>query len=148
MADPRSANSTRDGIAPRVATYKIDGADIVYSATETNGSAVVGRAVRLSASDTVRLSGDGEAVDGKLLKVEDDGFCSVQVGGFMTLPKGDGAVTIGSKIVGNLLGAARGYIRAAAVAGATYAQAAANESERSKGVTTDIADTANVEVLL
>ena len=80
MADPRSANSTRDGIAPRVATYKIDNSDITFDAAQTNGSAVVGRAVTLSASDTVRLVGDAGAVHGKLLKVEDDGFCSVQVG--------------------------------------------------------------------
>jgi len=115
MADPRK-KSNRLGIAPRVATYQIDGADIVYDATQANGSAVAGRAVRESGNGVVRLTGAAETVLGKLLQVEPDGFCSVQTGGYMDLPKGDGTLTVGAKLVGDVRTAARGYVRGVAVA--------------------------------
>lgn len=113
--------SSNLGIAPVVETFAIDNSTITYSVTETNGSAQVGLAVTFSDNDTVQLVGDGEAVVGKLLKVEADGFCSVQTGGVVTLPGGDSAtLTLGTKIVGDLGAAsAEGYIRTVATGTAT-----------------------------
>lgn len=112
MADPR-ADVKYDEIAPVFMTFKIDDSTITYSATETNGSAAVGKAVALSAAETVELAGDGEEIVGKLISVEADNYCTVQVAGVMTLPGGSGAtLTVGKKIVGDLGAAsAEGYIR-------------------------------------
>lgn len=101
------------GIAPVMATYAIDDSTITYSSSEINGSASVGLAVTLSAGDTVALAGDGEAVIGKLIKVEADNKATVQIGGVVTLPGGDGAsLTEGSRIVGDLDASSnKGYIR-------------------------------------
>ncbi len=113
MADPRLSVNF-DGIKSVKVTYKSDNSTIVYSATATGGSAVVGRAVTLVAATakTVELVGDGEAVEGKLLEVTKDNYCVVQVGGYMQLPGGTSAtLTRDKKIVGDLLAAAEGYIR-------------------------------------
>jgi len=112
MADPR-ATTTVVGIGYEAETYPHDNT-IVYSATTAGGSAQVGLAVTIEASNAVSLVGDGENVLGKLIKVESDGLCVVQTGGHMTLPGGDGAtLTAGLKIVGDLGAAnAEGYIQA------------------------------------
>lgn len=111
MADPR-ADTKFDEIGAEFVTFKIDNSTITYSATSTNGSAQVGLAVALSAAETVELAGDGEEIVGKLISVEPDNYCTVQVAGFMTLPGGTSAtLTPGKKIVGDLLVAAEGYIR-------------------------------------
>lgn len=111
MSDPR-ADVKYDAIRAEYTTYKIDDSTITYEATEANGSSVAGRAVTLSAAETVALAADGEPIEGKLISVEADGYCTVQTGGFMTLPAGTGAsLTLGKKIVGDLLSAAKGYIR-------------------------------------
>ncbi len=111
--------TTRDsvdnvGIAPVTETFEIDAVTITYDKTEVNGSAQVGLAVKFSGNDTVELVGDGEGVEGKLLKVESDGKCTVQTGGVVTLPGGSGAtLTLGNSIVGDLgPSSAEGYIRA------------------------------------
>lgn len=111
MADPRAATRYEEIDALNV-TYAHDSA-IVYSASQVNGSVSVGLAVSLVDDKTVTLAGDGEAIEGKLIKVESDGFCVVQVKGYMTLPGGSGAtLTNGKKIVGDLGAAsAEGYIR-------------------------------------
>jgi hypothetical protein len=111
MADPRLSVNF-DGIKPVKVTFKHD-SSIVYLATEENGSVSVGLAVTLtSTAKTVSLVADGEGVKGKLIQVFSDGFCSVQVNGFMQLPGGTAAtLTHGKKIVGDLLVAAEGYIR-------------------------------------
>lgn len=112
MADPRlSANLV--GIGYQAVTIAHDDT-IVYDATKAGGAAQVGLAVTIESSGTVSLVGDGENVFGKLVKVESDGFCVVQTGGYMTLPGGDGAtLTAGLKIVGDLGAAnAEGYIQA------------------------------------
>lgn len=110
MADPRN-DVDFEGIGYEAVTYKHDDT-IVYSATVANGSASVGLAVSLETAETVTLAGDGEAIEGKLVKVESDGKCVVQVGGYMKLPAGTGAaLTVGKKIVGDLLSSAEGYIR-------------------------------------
>lgn len=113
MANPRSAVSF-EGIGYEAETFAHDDT-IVYDATKENGSAQVGRAVTLESAKTVSLVGDGENVQGKLIKVEPDGFCVVQTGGYMTLPGGSGAsLTIGAKIVGDLgPDSAEGYIQVA-----------------------------------
>jgi hypothetical protein len=115
MANPRDTVAF-DGIAGVYATFEIDDDTITYSATEENGSAVIGRAVTLSAAGTVALAADAEDVIGKLVKVEADDKATVQTGGYMELPGGDGAtLTLGTKIVGDLGAAsAKGYIRSAA----------------------------------
>ena len=113
MANPR--NAVNQLSAYRAKTYAHDNT-IVYDATEVGGSAQVGLAVTQEGSETVSLVGDGEQVEGKLIKVESDGFCVVQIEGEMTLPGGDGAtLTEGASIVGDLgTGSAEGYIRAVA----------------------------------
>ena len=101
MANPRKVVDF-EGIGLLTATYLIDGVTITYDATKAGGSAVVGRAVTLSDDAVVALTEDGDAVEGKLLTVERDGACTVQVGGFCTLPGGEYAVFIYAD--GTLLG--------------------------------------------
>jgi hypothetical protein len=112
MADPRAAVSF-EGVDAEFATFKIDNSTITYSATATNGSSVVGKAVALSAAKTVKLAADGDAVVGKLIAVESDQYCTVQYEGYMTLPGGNGAsLTLGKKIVGAVDGSSNpGFIR-------------------------------------
>lgn len=117
LTNPRDAVNNAESGARRK-TYKIDNSTIVYDSTKANGAAttMIGKAVTLSADDTVALCADGDAVIGKLLLVESDNKCAVQVEGVMTLPGGASAtLTLGSKIVGALgASSARGYIRSAA----------------------------------
>ena len=82
-------------------TMKIDGVTITFDATQVNGinAAAQGKAVKLSADDTVALATDGSEVFGKLLQVTPDGFCTVQRRGFASLPS-TGTITRGTKIVG------------------------------------------------
>lgn len=114
MADPRSAIDFQ-GIGEEVVTYKIDNSTITYDATKVNGAAttMIGKAVMLSAAGTVALTSDGAAVEGKLMAVTDDNFCTVQVGGYCDLPGGlSASLTLGKKIVGATgASSARGYIR-------------------------------------
>lgn len=117
MSNPR-ANVAFDDIDIVTATFTADGADIVYSATVAGGSSAVGFAVTTTGETggVIALAGDGERVTGKLLKVEADGKCTVQVGGFCKLPGGTSAtLTQGLKIVGDLGGVSttdRGYVQA------------------------------------
>jgi hypothetical protein len=112
MADPR-ADTKFDDIEAVFVTFKIDNSTITYSATSARGSTSVDLAVALSAAETVELAGDGEEIVGKLIEVFPDNYCTVQVGGVMTLPGGSGAtLTLGKKIVGDLDAlSAEGYIR-------------------------------------
>lgn len=141
MADPRSAGvaNQRTGTTPRVLSYKIDGTDIVYEAAPiTNGSSKAGLAVMLSGNGIVRLTADGARVLGRLLKVDDDGWCSVQVGGVVQLPS-SGTITVNTQIVGALLSAARGYVRSEVLATlADVANAAHN--------VLDVSDVNNIEI--
>lgn len=142
MADPRSAVQFNE-IAPVFATFKIDNSTIVYSATAVNGSVSVGLSVTLSASDTVALASDGNAIVGKLVSVTKDNFATVQIGGGMTLPGGvSAALTLGKKVVGALgASSAKGYIRE------TNTGTAA-ENGLSRGFIINASDTANVVVWL
>src|SRR5690242_2479832 len=100
MTDPRAAVAF-EGIGQEILTFKIDASTITYSVTEVNGSAAVGLAVKLASADTIALTTDGSGVLGKLLKVDPDGFASVQVEGGMKLPGGNNAtLTVLKKIVG------------------------------------------------
>lgn len=111
MADPRSVLSY-EGLSDPYITFDIDNVSITYDATVAGGSSVVGRAVTLSDAHQVSLAADAEPIKGKLIRVESDNRAVVQVRGFMTLPAGTGAsLTLGKKIVGDLLVAAEGYIR-------------------------------------
>jgi hypothetical protein len=121
MTDPRE-DVRFEGIGYVAFTYNHDDT-IVYDITEEGNSAQVGLAVTLESSGVVSLVGDGEQVEGKLVKVEPGGVAVVQVGGVMTLPGGSGAtLTPGSKIVGDLGAAsAEGYVQSAAAATAANA---------------------------
>jgi hypothetical protein len=111
MSDPRAVVVV-DGANAEYATFLIDNSTITYSATVAGGSSQVGLAVTMSAAGTVALAADGERIAGKLIKVDKDLFATVQVGGGMTLPAGTTpGLTLGKKIVGCLLVAAKGYIR-------------------------------------
>lgn len=120
MSDPRNDVSFL-GIGYKAFTYPHDDT-IVYDDQEEGGSAQVGLAVTLESSGTVSLVGDGEQVEGKLIKVESDGKCVVQNGGVVTLPGGTGAtLTPGSKIVGDLgASSAEGYVQSAAAGTAAH----------------------------
>ncbi len=115
MANPR-ATLDFEGIGAEYETYRIDNSTITYDADEMGGSAQVGKAVTMSAAATVQLVGDGEAVIGRLVSVEKDGFCAVQTGGYVKLPGGNGAtLTLGKKIVGALNASSEeGYVRVCA----------------------------------
>lgn len=140
MADPR-ASAGIVGVDAVFITAKIDDSTITYDSTKEAGSAQVGLAVNFSADQTVQLAGSGEVVIGKLIKVESDNFATVQVGGGMTLPGGTSAtLTVGTKIMGDLLVAAKGYIQtvSADAAGALVG----------RGFIYDASDTDNVQIML
>lgn len=136
MADPREVTK-HVGIGYVAYPYSHDDT-IVYDVEAANGSAQVGLAVTLESDDTVSLVGDGEYVAGKLVKVEPGGIAVVQVGGVMELPGGTSAtLTVGTKIVGDLLVSAEGYI-----------QTVATQHSVSRGTILNNDDTANVVVML
>ena len=58
---------------------------IVYDGTQVGGAAAatLNKAVSLSAAGTVQLASDGEAIIGKLVKVEGDNKATVQTEGLM-----------------------------------------------------------------
>lgn len=141
MADVRAV-ANLVGVGYDAMTFAHDNT-IVYDATKQSGSAQVGLAVTAEGSETVSLVGDGENVLGRLVKVESDGFCVVQVGGNVELPGGNGAtLTEGSKIVGALnASSAEGYIRIAA-------SGTAAELVRARGMILDSSDATAVLVKL
>jgi hypothetical protein len=143
MANPRNIIDF-EGVQGTFATYHTDNSTIVYDSTKAGGAAttMIGKAVSLSAAGTVQLAGDGDAIVGKLVKVEADNKATVQDGGYMTLPAGAGAtLTRGLKVVGDLDTAARGFIR-------EVASGTAAEINKGRGFIVDAADTAAVVVRL
>lgn len=149
MADPRAATTNRIGTEPRrPLTFKIDNSDITYSATAAGGSAVVGRAVMLSAAGTVRLTGAGTHVLGKLLQVEADNYCTVECGSVVTLPKGDNAIAVGDRVVGDTLSAERGYIRGSVEPTGSYVEGTAEDSGRGRHTVLDAGTATAIEVML
>jgi hypothetical protein len=115
MANARNTTSVV-GIGYQAATYVVDNSTITYDSTKSGGSAGVGLAVKISADRTVALAGDGDKVEGKLITVEADNNCTVQYGGGMALPGGNGAtLTAGLAIVGALnASSAAGYVKGVA----------------------------------
>ncbi len=113
MADPRF-NTKYEGIGVLNATYLSDGVTILYDRTQKNGSPQAGLIVTLLSARTVELTADGDGVEGKLVSVDSDGICTVQVKGFMKMPGGAGAtLTLQNAVVGDLgASSARGYVRA------------------------------------
>lgn len=110
MANPRAVFD-QEGIGFNAATFLYD-SSIVYDATQPGEAVAVGLAVKLNANGSVGLTTDGSNVHGKLVKVDKDGFCSVQIDGRTRLPGGTAAtLTVGSKFVGALNGGNPGYIR-------------------------------------
>lgn len=111
-------------------TFFADADTIVYDGTQINGAspATLNKAVTYDedGDDIIALCSDGDAVVGKLLRVESDGACTVAIAGYNTLPAGAAAtVTRGRKQVGALGGVSttdKGYIRD--VASATAAEQA------------------------
>jgi hypothetical protein len=151
MANPRKTTDYV-GVAAHYTTHKIDGSTITFDVTKANGSAQVGLAVTMTgqADDTVALTSDGDEVAGKLIKVDPDGYCTVQDEGGMTLPGGASAtLTVGSRFVGALgASSAKGYIRAAATPGGSYSQSEATDSARSRGEIKNNDTTTAVKVVL
>jgi hypothetical protein len=139
LADPREVTN-RIGAGYFAETFPHD-ATIVYDPLVAGGSAQVGLAATIESDNLVTLIGDGEALLGKLVKVEPGGMCVVQTGGVMTLPGGDGAtLTAMGKVVGDLgAAAAEGYIRVAASAG---------DALLARGIIEDSSDPTAVEVRL
>ncbi len=131
MPNPRAVHDF-EGIGANFATFRIDGVTIVHDPTKPGGSTAVGLAVNEMAGGVVQLTADGQSVKGKLVLVEGDGFCNVQVEGFTDLPGGAAAtLTPGTKALGALgAGGARGHIRSAVLATATYDPVAVNEAAR------------------
>jgi hypothetical protein len=138
-----------EGVDPVVLPFKIDNSTIVWSDVE-RGSVSIDLAVKLVSARTIALVVDGDSILGKLLKVEADGFASVQVGGGCTLPAGNAAaVTAGKKIVGALgAAAAKGYIRDVTAPTGTYAQATATEAMTGRHCIYDPTTTTAVQVML
>lgn len=148
MADPRDTISLV-GIRPLRVTLTADNTSITYSSTAAGGSAVINRAVKLSADNTVSLTTAASHVIGKLLSVAADLRCLVQIGGFMTLPKGTNyAGAVGDRIIGDVLVAAEGYVKHVAAAGGTYAQSESNAILAGRGTVYDDSDSALVLVHL
>lgn len=144
MANPRKLIDHL-GILPGASTFLIDGATITYSASAAGGSAAVGKAVGLVAGteDTVELVADAQAVLGRLIVVEPDGACVVQIAGVVELAAGN-AVTLlrGGSVVGALGPAsARGYVRPPATATPAEVNAA-------RHTVLKIADPARAQVFL
>ena len=140
LTNPRNTIAF-DEIDAGSVSFLIDNATIVYDATQSNGAvaATIGKAVTLSAARTAALAADADPIIGKLISVESDNKCNVQVDGFMELPGGTAAgLTLGCTIVGALLVAAKGYIRVSVAA----------ESPKARGAIIDASVTTAVIVRL
>lgn len=144
MPNPRSIISFED-LDVRYRTFDIDNSTITYDATKTFGSDQAGKklAVTLSGNGIVALAADGDAIIGRLEKVEPDNRCTVAVLGCLGFKKGNAAtVTRGTAIVGALgPSSAKGYVR-------SVNTATAAELGKCRGQIYDIADDNNVVVEL
>lgn len=148
MADPRASVKFSE-IGAHYATFKIDNSTITYSASQPGGSAGVGLAVTLSADATVALTAADDLVLGKLIRVQADNFCTVQLAGAVTLPAGQSvSVTAGKRIAGALgPSSAKGYIKEVANA-VTPTATEVNNINKGRGLILDASDTTAVAVYL
>ncbi|MCE7937115.1 MAG: hypothetical protein DYG90_00645 [Chloroflexi bacterium CFX6] len=111
-----------DSIEGPLATFEIDGSTITYDEDEEGGSAQIGLVVKVSANKTVALPATGEGFHGVLELVEPDGAATVRIRGWARAKKGDGTLTVGTKLVADVRTAAKGYVRS--VAAGTLAEVA------------------------
>ncbi|SRR5260221_10137396 len=111
MADP--TNEFYE-IGAKYVTMAYDGT-IVFDKTLPGGAAQVGKAVEMVSGGTVGLCATAHEIYGKLVKVEPDGFCSVQYKGFCDLPY-DGSPTYAATNNGVVGGATAGNVAPASVA--------------------------------
>ena len=98
-------------------TFQGDGSTIKYDATKPNRSGAVGKAFKINPTTGLgELVGDGDAIDGKVLSVDDDHkFTAAYMFGGLRLPLGTSAtVARGDKVVGALgPSSAKGHVKAA-----------------------------------
>lgn len=141
MSDPRKKVS-HEGVATMPLTFAHDGS-IVYDMTKAGGSASVGKPVTLVGAGTVGIGANGTRVEGRLEKVEPDGFCGVNTEGGMTLPAA-APIANGAKIVN----AGGGLIRAAVEPGAAYAEGSADDVSQARGIVEDGSVAAAIQVFL
>lgn len=138
-------NIDYDAIEGPLVPFEIDDSTITFDEDEEGGSAQVGLAVRLVAGSnkTLALVGAGEGVLGILELVEADGAATVRTTGFMRAMKGDGALGAGTmkKLVGDVRGAAKGYVREVDDTDAT-------ELEVARGFAVDVSDADAVQIYL
>lgn len=145
MANPRAVVDY-EGVGVRRLTYLVDGSIGVYNSALAGGNAHVGKAVQITAANTVGLTVDGSDVEGRLERLHPDGMAVVQVEGGCSLPGGEAAtLTAGSKIVGaaypTALGGGGGGIRA-------VAPAVVAETAVARGRILDASVTTAVKVIL
>jgi hypothetical protein len=140
MANPRNT-AAYEGINAEYVTYKIDASVAAYDNNQRGGSTSVGLAVGVTGPGTVGLTADGDLIEGKLVLVEQDGFCNVQTEGYTSLPAGTGATFTGlhQRAVGALgPSSAKGYIRAALAADALNADAEIIDATDTTNVIVDL----------
>lgn len=130
-----------DSISGPTAPFEIDDSTITYDADEEGGSAQVGLVVKVTSSKTIALPSSGEGFLGVLEIVEADGAATVRVRGFSRAMKGDGTLTAGTKLVADVRGAAKGYVRS--IAAATLSEVAV-----ARHSVVDTADANAVQILL
>jgi hypothetical protein len=141
MTVPRSTLDYTDINPKTQLPFEVDGVTITYEEDVANGTSHVRKAVTILDNRQVELVADAGRVDGQLLLVEPDGFCTVRTTGSMKFPKGTGATfTPGRGVVGDLLVAARGYVRGVD----TAVQA---EEDAEFGTVADDSDSTTVMVL-
>jgi Tfp pilus assembly protein PilW len=144
MANPRNVLSF-DEVGVQYRSFIIDNSTITFDSTKPYGSAQAGAqlAVSFSAAKTVQLASDGEALVGRLEKVEADLKATVAVKGCLAFKGGQSAtLTLGTAIVGALGAAsAKGFVRSAA-------SGTAAELIKCRGQIYDAGDTSNVWVEL
>lgn len=134
MTSPRKAIGKGDVRVLRK-TYK-HGNTITYDPLVANGHAGAGwAAMTVSTDDTMQLADIDNRVNGRLEKVEPDGFCVVSISGELTFKAGASAsVTPGKSIVGAQgASSALGYIKevgAPTTTAATLAQLNALQAAR------------------
>ena len=97
-------------------TLQGDGDTIKYDITKPGRSDAVGKAFKINADGKGELVADGDAIDGKVIEVDDDHkFTAAYMFGGLRFPLGDSnTVARGDKIVGALgVDSAKGYVRSA-----------------------------------
>lgn len=112
MADPRVAATDRYGTGHEPKTYKCD-SSIVFDATVTPGhhAGAGWAAVTITGDGIVGLAGANECILGRLNHVEFDGYAAIDEGHVVSMRKGDGTLTNGQAICGDVRTAAKGYVK-------------------------------------